>query len=307
MTKKVNNINNIIAANPGGIANRIKCLVSMWRICDRHNKKLYLYWIKNHTCGAEFNKLFENKFEMVNNLKEMDDSKVSETWRFLTLPDEVPDNFAEIYPTPRGNNIDFEFHRIPFNVRKEIFFYLHQLKPIKVITSTVNNFVKKHNVENLVGVHIRRDDFVQQGKKKGSNISSDDRFIEKMNEVINEDETTKFLLCTDSQETEDKFKNEFGERIIIYPKKNRDRTSVIATQQGLVDLLLLSKTKHIIGTYHSTFNELAWWLGDCKAKVNIILDKNLNNEFIEKNAKLEKSKLLKLKRFIYNKIRIFKK
>jgi len=304
MTKE--KINNIIAANPGGIANRIKCLVSMWRICDRHNKKLYLYWIKNHTCGAEFNKLFENKFEMVDNLKEMDDSKVSETWRFLTLPSEVPDNFAEIDPTPRGNNIDFEFYRIPFSVRKEIFFYLHQLKPTKVITSTVNNFVKKYNVENLVGIHIRRDDFLK-GKAGLGKVSSDEGFIKKMNEVIKEDETTRFLLCTDSQEIEDKFKNEFGERIIIYPKRNRDRTSVIATQQGLVDLLLLSKTKHIIGTYRSTFNELAWWLGDCKAKVNIIFDKNLNNEFIKKNAKLEKSKLLKLKRFIYNKIKIFKK
>lgn len=304
-------ITHLVAANPGGIANRIKCLVSLWRLADKYNKKVSLYWIRNHTCGAEFNKLFENKVEVVSKEELEDDEqgiyRVFQTWRFLTLKDEVPDNFAEVHPNKRRNNIDLEFHRIPLDVRKSILFYLHQLKPTKVITSIVDKFVSENGVKNLVGVHIRRDDFVMKGNDEKTDVSSDDKFIDKMYEVLIEDMTTKFLLCTDSQETQDKFKEEFGDRIIIYPKKNRDRTTTLNTQQGLVDLLLLSKTKHIIGTYHSTFNEVAWWLGDCKAKVDIIVDKKLNKEFIEKKNKLEKSKKLKLKRYIINKTRIFKR
>ena len=291
-------INKIVAANPGGIANRIKCLISMWRICDKYDKKLALHWIRNHTCGAEFNKLFENEFRHTNDLE----GTHSQTWRFLTLPGEIPDNFAKVYPTKRGNNIDFEFQRIPFEVCGNILSYLHKLRPIKVIRNIVENFTDTYDVQNLVGVHIRRDDYLT-GKAGLGEVSSDEKFIEKMNELIIEDWTTKFLLCTDSQEIEDKFKKEFGDRIIIYPKKNRDRTSTINTQQGLVDLLLLSKTKHIIGTYRSTFNELAWWFGDCKAKVDIIIDENLNKEFIKKNYQLENSKLLKLKRYVFKKWR----
>ena len=302
-------IDNIIVANPGGIANRIKCLISMWRICDKYDRKLYLNWIRNHTCGAEFDRLFENEFDVVNGegITKLDNILISETWRFLALPNEVPNNFAKVYPTKKGNNIDFEFDRIPIEVRENILKYLNKLIPIKVIRNIVDDFSNTYNVSNLVGVHIRRDDFVMCGNKKNSHVASDELFISKMNELIQKDNTTMFLLCTDSQETEDKFKELFKEKIIIYPKKNRNRATRLNTQQGLVDLLLLSKTKHIIGTYCSTYNELAWWFGGCKAKVDIILDQKLKEEFLEKDQKLNNSKLLKLKKYFFNKLRLFKK
>ena len=303
----------IVAANPGGISNRIKCLISMWRLSDEVNKKLYLYWIKNKTCGADFSDLFENEFSEISKeeLKELsvEECILSHTFRFITLTDEVPDKFAKVYPTDRGNNIDFEFERIPQKVRENILLYLHKLKPIKTIRYIVDNFTEKYDVSNLVGVHVRRDDFLY-GKERLGDVSSNKKFFEKMNEILNDDSSTKFLLCTDSQETEDKFIEEFGDRIIIYQKKNRDRTTKIVTQQGLIDLLLLSKTKHIIGTYRSTFNELAWWLGDCKAKVDIIIDEDLKKQYELNKGKFEKSKWLKIKKSIYKlftKIRIFKK
>ena len=30
------------------------------------------------------------------------------------------------------------------------------------------------------------------------------------------------------------------------------------------------KTKHLLGSYLSSFTEVAWWLGGCKAKVYIV-------------------------------------
>ena len=32
----------------------------------------------------------------------------------------------------------------------------------------------------------------------------------------------------------------------------------------------MRKTKHILGSYLSTFTEVAWWFGDCKAIVEIV-------------------------------------
>ncbi len=308
MTNKI-----IISANPGGISNRIKCLVSMWRICDNTNGELYLHWIKNHTCGANFSDLFENKFEEISaeeiRILSKEEYTLSETFRFVPIGNEIPDNFAKVFPTERGNNIDFEFERIPQEVCENILVYLKKLKPIRTIRYIVDHFVKKYNVKELVGVHVRRDDF-QTGKERLGYVSSDDKFFEKMKELLNENPSTKFLLCTDSQETEDKFVKEFGDKIIIYKKRNRDRTTILNTQQGLIDLLLLSKTKHIIGTYRSTFNEMAWWFGGCKAKVDIIIDEDLKKVYKENEKRLKKSKLLKLKRVAYKiltKFRIFKK
>jgi len=292
-------INNIVAENPGGIANRIKCLISMWRICDKYNKKLYLNWELNHTCGAEFNRLFENEFNLISTeeLKELKDSRGSQTWKFLPLPED------------KIKDMDFAFEGLPEDTKKIILSYLNKLTPIKVIRNIVENFSNAYNVKNLVGVHIRRDDFKMRGKND-SDVASDELFIERMNELIQEDNNTKFLLCTDSQEVEDKFINEFPNKIIVYKKKNRDRTSKITTQQGLIDMLLLSKTKHIIGTYMSTFNELAWWFGGCKVKVDIIKDEKLYEEYTNRNNKLDKSIIRKLKQLIFKlfkKIRIFKR
>lgn len=305
----------IIAANPGGIANRIKCLVSMWRLSEKFDRKLYLYWVKNHTCGADFKDLFENDlfFEEISKekLKELFEEEciLSQTFRFVPLAGEIPDKFAKVYPTPRGNNIDFEFERIPQEVRENILFYLKQLRPIEKIRKIADYLTEKYDVPNLVGVHVRRDDFLV-GKERLGDVSSDNKFFEKIDEILKEDFKTKFLLCTDSQETEDKFIEEYGNRIIIYPKKNRDRTTVLNTQQGLIDLLLLSRTKHIIGTYRSTFNELAWWLGGCKAKVDIIIDEDKKEIYEVNQKKFDKSKILKLKRIAYKvlcKLRMFQK
>ena len=303
----------IIVSNPGGIANRLKCLISMWRLSDKYNKKLYLHWVKNNRCGAEFEELFENKFSMINK-EELDklpkeDYMISETWRFLTLPEEVPDNFAEAYPTKRGNNIDCEFHRIPLEIRQKILHYLSQLVPVKEIKNGVKWFEEKYDLSQMVGVHIRRGDFLV-GKEGLGKVSSDEKFVEKMESMLIDNPSLKFFLCTDGPEVEDKFLKKFGGKIVIYPKMNRDRTSLECTQDGLVDLLLLSKTKHIVGTYRSTFNELAWWFGGCKAKVDIVIDDDLNKKYEIKNIKMKKSMYQKFKKSVYQflcKIRFFKK
>lgn len=292
----------ILAANVGGISNRVKCLVSMWRLADLFDKKLILEWHLNHTCGCEFKDLFENDIPEIS-LEELAKTPestylVSNTFRFVPLPNEIPDNFAKVYPTPRGNNIDFEFERVPEEVRENILVYLRKLKPIETIRRIVDAFTEKYDVTNLVGVHIRRDDFMI-GKERLGEVSTDDKFSLKMKELLKEDPSTKFLFCSDCPSTEIKFNEEFGDKIIIYPKKNRDRTTKLNTQQGLIDLLLLSKTKHIIGTYRSTFNELAWWLGECKAKVDIIIDEGKKEIFESNKKKLDKSITMKSKRFVY--------
>jgi len=190
-----------------------------------------------------------------------------------------------------------------------IYWFILERLNLEIIRQIVDKRSIEFDIGNLVGVHVRRDDFMT-GKEKLGEVSSDNKFFEKMNEILSSNPNKKFFLCTDCQETEDKFKEEFGDKIIVYPKKNRDRTTKLNTQQGLIDLLLLSKTKHIIGTYRSTFNEMAWWLGECKAKVDIIIDEDKNKAYEKNQKKFDKSISLKLKRFAYKfltKLRIFKK
>lgn len=316
----------IISINPGGISNRIKCLISLLRLSKKYNRNLILYWPRNHTCGAKFSDLYSNSFEEIKkdflnsldkkevefydgNTSEIPNSPhryiISDTWRFVFSPNELEKNFAIERPTKNGSGIDHEFNRIPKKTRNKILKYLKLLKPKKEIQKKINNFSKKYNLKKMVGVHIRRGDYMY-GKEGLGKVSSDDKFFEEMKRISVKNPKIQFFLCTDCGDTEKKYIEEFGKKIVIFPKTTRVRTSIKATQEGLIDLILLSKTKYILGTYFSTFTEIAWWLGGCKAKVKIIKDEKNKKEYFKKRKSIEKGIFLKLKRLIFSLIKKFK-
>ena len=308
-----------IAINLGGISNRVKCLISMWRLADLYGRKLILYWPKNHTCGAEFKDLFENDFQEINkkqlenisgkylqifgedSLTIKDSSKkylVSGTWRFLLTPKELEKNsFLKEKRNFEEKSINFNFLNIPEEIKKEILNYLKKLRILKSLQKEIDNFQEKYNLKEMIGVHIRRGDFSDRPTSPGK-VSSDKKFIEKMKELIKKNPKTKFFLCTDSKEIEKIIEKEFPNRIFKYPKTSFVRTDVRATQEGLIDLLLLSKTKHILGTYRSTFTEMAWWFGKCKPKMEIIIDPKKQKEYFENVEKSKKEIIPKIKKII---------
>ncbi len=312
----------IVSSNLGGISNRLKCLVSLWRLSDKYDRKLLVYWPRNHDCGAEFHNLFENKFKFLNKeefykIKRKDfvyhtcedtasikNSKhkyiLSSTCRWIFLPEEIKKGFSIEYPTKKRDNIDLEYDRIPKSPQKEILTYLKRIKPTKKIRDKIEEFSEKNKIEDCFGIHVRRRDHVHRRDFVGE-ISSDDKFFKKIKEILKENPKARFLLCTDSEETEKGYIKEFGKKIIVFQKtnkNNRDRTNRAETQEGLIDLFLLSKTKHILGTFYSTFTEMAWWLGGCNSKVEIMATESEKKKVKENREKIERDPLAFIKKLI---------
>lgn len=281
----------IVCVNRAGLGNRLRGLVSAMRLCKLLNRKLLLYWENNQYLGCNFNDLFENKFEEITKeeLKEIKkknsfvyrdileedfkkyDYVILDTWKFVFLPNEIERDFNKTYSSNDGSNIDFEFERIPIGQREKIINNLNELIPTKRIRGIIEDFNVSNNLKDCIGLHIRRGDnkFTVDGREK---VSSDELFIEKIKSMPNE----RFLLCTDGIEIENKLKELFKERIIVYPKGNRKRSKSESVQEALIDMILLSKTKKIFGSYLSTFTELAWWLSGCKSKIEIVGIENVN-------------------------------
>ena len=318
----------IISSNLGGISNRIKCLVSMLRFSKENGRKVLLYWPLNHTCGAKFSDLFENNVEEIdaNFLKKINSKNtkvieenlifikdypqkylINRTWRFLLTKEEFGENsFLKNRRESNEKGIDLNFSDVPEEVKRSIVSYLKKIKPHETVREAIDNFQRKQNLGEMVGIHIRRGDFADRKVSPGM-VSSDEKFIRRMKELIKEDSKITFFLSTDSEEIERKFENEFGSRIIKYPKTNFIRTNVKATQEGLIDLLLLSKTKHIIGTYRSTFTEMAWWFGDCKAKIEIVKDIKKEQEYFRNVEQDKKRRIPKIKKIILKVLRLKRK
>jgi len=321
----------LVAINPGGISNRLKCLVSLWRIGKLTNRKLLIYWPKNSVCGAEFKNLFENKFNEIskeelyslkrkeykfhdpNDISIKDLQKkylISDTWRWVFLKEEeITKYFAkdkiENYPKYRSvtepsqesAGIDFAFQNTSIKAKKEILNYLKKIKPIKKIEQRISKFERENKIENCVGIHMRKGDYLN-GKDRLGFVSDEGDFIKRMNELIKINPKEKFFLCTDSEETQQKFKELFGKRIVTFTKTNFDRKGIIFTQEGLIDLLILSKTKKILGTYGSTYTEMAWWLGECKPIIEIMINKENLKTYLENFKNMDKNIFMKIKKLI---------
>jgi len=279
----------IISSNGGGLGNRIKGLISIIRLGKYFKRKPLLHWPKNVTMGCSFRELFDYNIKELNEkeLNELLNEKhefyrewidniqtkkrilLSQCWRFIMLHGEIPYGFAREYPTIKKNNIDFEFERIPLKIRERILKELKELKINKKIKEKVNCFEKKYKISKRIGIHSRSRDFQNSPEGRGK-ISTTDLFLKRIKEILIENPKVEFFLCTDSKETEDLYKKELGKKIVVFPKKNWDMSSSEASKDSLVDLLLLSKTQRILGTYLSTFTEMAWWFGKCKQKIEII-------------------------------------
>jgi hypothetical protein len=321
----------IISSSITGLSNRLKCLITSLRVANKTKRKVLLYWPKTiEMVGCDFSELFSLKISMTEKdpLKELDSNNavvcdsfkdcqknsdenwIITGWRFFLFPNEIKKGFSKFPFADNGESIDLEYNRVPLELRKEFLKYTRKLTPHKKITESVENFIKLHNWKNVVGLHVRRTDFQYTLDGRGK-VSTDDKFFAEMEKILAKNPSKKFFLATDSKETEKKFIARFGDKILIYPKKGWDKSSSEFTKEALIELLLLSKTSQILGTYLSTFTEMAWWFGGAKVKVVIIgddSDKKVVLKNIQNSPSVSKSGIIRqFLRFLRTKSKLFRR
>jgi len=299
----------------GGISNRLKIMVSLMRLAKKTKSNFYFYWPKNKLCNLEFQDLFEkmngeitkeeakkvleskNKKYYGDNLNLFDfpnkEKVIFSGWRFIfQTKDIIPLSKDVLFKGQK--NLDYEFFNTPLELREELSCLLRNFKPLPPLMKKIKEFSEKENISQAIGIHMRRGDF-----KEAQEISSDKRFLKKIQEILEKDPKVRFFLCTDSKESEKLLKKDFGEKIITYPKKEFDRLKKEFLQEGLIELFLLSKTKRIIGSYLSSYTEMAWWLGGCKAKIEVLANEEDKKNTLQ-NRNKRKDFLILIKSFLYN-------
>lgn len=309
----------IISICPGGLCNRLKCLISCLRISDKYNRELAINWPKNWACGAEFNELFDNHIKSISidELEKIEREKnyffytdrnnlilpnrekevITDTWRFCLFEEEVSSGFSREVPPKFGESIDFEYDRIPKKVKRKILSEINKIKIKKEILKIVEDFSKKNNVSESIGLHIRRGDIVNS-KDGWGKISDEEKFIGKIKQILISSPNQTFFLATDSTETEKIVKEMFGKNIVTYSKKVVKRDSPASVIESLIELLILAKTKKIIGTYQSTYTELAWWFGGANKEIQILASEEDKKKLMKNRQKIEQSLKTKLKKTI---------
>lgn len=124
-----------------------------------------------------------------------------------------------------------------------------------VLNSQMQSMLSSHShlAKGRIGIHVRRTDH-----SGAISLSPDESFF-----VFLDGQQGDLFLCTDDEEVEYSFQKRYGNRVISYKKRCRERDTEIAIQDALIDLCLLAECRFIVGSSASTFSSCAsFWGGN---------------------------------------------
>ena len=257
----------LVKPNPfGGLGNQLKPLVSALRFTDN------IYATTNI-----FNVIFTKKFPVVDALKE--EHRIFSDWRIeLKDSDPIGCNFGTVYldccseaeQSRQLRSIDFEYFRIPEILRTEIAHKFRSLEFSDVVNTCVSEFTKNWQ-NDVIGVHVRSwtDD-----KQRHRELFKIDNFFR---ELDRRRSSMRIFLATDSTEVISAFQKRYGNRVLCHPCGPSSSNLHVAENdtdkevvRAFCDMICLSKTEILLGTYLSTFTECAWWFGHCRQHVVVV-------------------------------------
>ena len=291
--------NILICSAVNGLCNRLRNLASCSVIAEHSGRNLVVCWLNernpadSNTLGfTQWNELF-TKPELKLITKLPDDGVIfggKTEWESPKLivrhEEKIPSlkfndfDRTQSHSSGAENQIEAPFHEPvvilqtihnvkPAKMSDEEFYerkraFYQQLVPIPFIADAVKK-ISSQFPENIVGVHIRSTDMMRIVHQK--DYPSLGKYIAAMDEEINRNPNVAFFVSADFLPLLKYMRKYFGKRIYCFNQieYNNDgtvkRNSVRSTQLALIDLLLLSKTKKLIGTKYSSFSYEAACIG----------------------------------------------
>jgi hypothetical protein len=286
----------------GGLCNRIRAMDSIISLAIDYGHKVIVLWVQNEKCNCPYSSLFkppENTDIKIVEVKH--ELEITKVYALDNYEESIHENFKIIFPTVHlddfllnkelssvynwklyngiksSEEIDALFiKKIDLKLKKLLAketIYItscYRLSPLKnkyTFFKPIDKIVKKVDAitikfNNTIGVHIRRTDHIVSKK-----YSALKKFELEMGKYILLEDSTTFYLSTDCKETKNQLVSKFKNRIIKQEINSYDRNDKTAIKEALVDLLALSKSKKIIGSYLSSFTDMAVDIGGLEKQI----------------------------------------
>lgn len=259
-----------------GLGNRLRAIASASVIAEATGKELVIIWQPDHHCQAGFRDLFDfsGPLEEVSFI----DSSASfceRTYNYMSGEEGACKN-EEIDLELRGNL----YMRSAFTLESRVSSwdssnaFLRSLKVhdfIHGLTSAVcqSYDLSVHirmaggkNYEHLLYEHqcnwTEEDhEKIAEWREKSHYLN----FFRRIDQLIATGEISSIFVAADLPETYGEFRRRYGERITWLARQKNDR-SAEQLQFALADAILLSRSRHFLGSTWSSFSELAMRLAD---------------------------------------------
>lgn len=255
----------------GGLGNRLRAIHSAVRLSEVTGHSLVIRWVKKKGMMCLYKDLFAHSDHFT--VKDTKRNLVSRGASII-LPARLNDfirrvRFDLVLDNREVQNVlksKAEIQELVEGMEK-IFIKTHHFffegengfyapAPSEEILSRVEEIVQQFH-ENTVGVHIRSTD-----NYKSKEMSPISLFLNRMEKELAHSPNTLFYLSTDSDESRKMLLKHFGSKKIIFqPNIELSRDSRAGIKDAYVDMLCLSRTRMIYGSYWSSFSAVAAAVG----------------------------------------------
>lgn len=257
----------------GGLANRMRAIDSAFNL-KTSRTRLSVWWVKDNGLNSEFSTIFET----VSFIKDM---SLTDIHRKLLRLYDKKNNFLLCFlklleflhillfldeytcldkeKIAKVNQYLFCFIRTweAFLPKEKFHSDLFQLKNKELL----NKELTKIN-SHTIGVHIRRTDNVWAIENSPLQL-----FEEKMKKELENNREANFYVCSDDVEVKQFFQTQYWKDKVKMPDGSITRDSEDGIIQAACEMFALSKTQKIIGSYWSSFGEIAARLGNIEIEI----------------------------------------
>ena len=142
-------------------------------------------------------------------------------------------------------------------------------RPLVEILQSVDKLGSELGLGECIGIHLRKTDMEQIMRRYFPHGSpyDDDAYFASMDAHAAHAHDARFFVVSDCPNAMERVRRRYGSRVLTSGSAARGRVGTRAGVDALRDLLLLSKTRHIVAAYKSSFSELAWWWGNATLEV----------------------------------------
>ena len=244
-----------------GLCNRFRVLLSAIGFCEMTNRELVICWPLSKggklrpLVTGESHKRFQAGLSdlWVHPYREVGRKEWKKMCRKpSSVEASVPPDPGSDAPILYLNTYEHFFHNLPHTPRQ----YASRLELIPELHDRVERFSGAYFTGTpQIGIHIRH----HKAHEFTTTHSPVSWFVGRMGELQALYPQAGFFLSTDSSDLSERFSKRFPGlmREQCTPPGFNTREGI---QKGLVDLYLLARTDYILGSYFSSFSEMALWL-----------------------------------------------
>jgi hypothetical protein len=239
-----------------GLANRMRALASGMWMAERLALRLVLSWEDDAGLACPFQALFSNVLDRdARALGGLSTAPLRDP-RFVD-PDLRDDHdvveIASCQPFSHDPAVEAYSDEFWTAVRP----YLLALTPVEEVQRRVAALAASFE-DTTLGVHVRWDG--QHFK-----YTTAEMFFPEIDAILEREPATRIFLASDSPAAIERFRERYRGAVLTLDGPGRPgprrRDDVAALRDALADLLLLLRTRRLLGTFYSSFTELAGVLG----------------------------------------------